>query len=375
MVSAQPTINNLDYDHARNKVEFDVYHIDLSIVNAIRRIILSEVENIAPSFDSMDPSNNDITFIENTSCLHNEFLGHRISLIPLHFDKEMRQRFTPDDYHFEINVTNQTTDMMEVTTRDIRVYDKKGELYGQDIHDTLFPLSPFTGDPVLIVKLNPNVYNQSFGEKLHVKFVARKGMAKDHSRYSPVSCCAYHNIVDEKKADAAFKEWRKKTPHIEENQLYKRFSIHDKFRHFQTNGYDEPCAFHFVIECENRMHPLEIFFDAFEILRQKIRQHAQDKGFTISALNETQYAMIFKNETHTLGNVIQSLFYNKYKRKENKLTFIGYYLTHPSIEEIVVKIGFTDPQDQTKVSDFVIQGLRALDADLGKIVKQLQKLI
>ena len=67
------------------RIQFTIKDIELSIVNAIRRIILSELPNVAFYFDPYDVDNNDIIIKNNNSVLHNEFLAHRISLIPIHF--------------------------------------------------------------------------------------------------------------------------------------------------------------------------------------------------------------------------------------------------------------------------------------------------
>ena len=57
------------------------YGLDKSIVNGIRRTLLTDIQSVA-----FDPDN--IKIEKNTGSLHNEFLKHRISLIPLYIDPE-----------------------------------------------------------------------------------------------------------------------------------------------------------------------------------------------------------------------------------------------------------------------------------------------
>ena len=53
------------------------YGLDKSLINGIRRTLLTDIKSIA-----MDPEN--MIIEKNTGSLHNEFLKHRISLIPLY---------------------------------------------------------------------------------------------------------------------------------------------------------------------------------------------------------------------------------------------------------------------------------------------------
>jgi len=57
------------------------YGLDKSITNGIRRTLLTDIQSVA-----FDPDN--IKIEKNTGSLHNEFLKHRISLIPLYIDPE-----------------------------------------------------------------------------------------------------------------------------------------------------------------------------------------------------------------------------------------------------------------------------------------------
>jgi DNA-directed RNA polymerase II subunit RPB3 len=69
----EPGIEILDL--GKEYIKFTLYNADLSIANALRRIMLSEVPTMAIEF---------VQFNSNTSCLHDEYLAHRLGLVPLY---------------------------------------------------------------------------------------------------------------------------------------------------------------------------------------------------------------------------------------------------------------------------------------------------
>ena len=59
------------------------YGLDKTIVNGIRRILISSLPSVAFRTAGDNP---DLTIVKNNTSLHNEFLLHRISLIPLYIN-------------------------------------------------------------------------------------------------------------------------------------------------------------------------------------------------------------------------------------------------------------------------------------------------
>ena len=80
----QITIEELTDEH----IKFTLRKTDASIANALRRVIIAEVPTLA--IDLVD-------VIENTSCLCDEFIAHRLGLIPLLSEKAVEMEF-PYDY-------------------------------------------------------------------------------------------------------------------------------------------------------------------------------------------------------------------------------------------------------------------------------------
>ena len=106
-----------EFNKTNSEIEFKVKNIDTSILNSIRRVILSEIENVAFEFEPYKTENPDVNIIKNTSPLHNEFIKHRLSLIPLCFDVNEINDFDKNKYKFIIQKSNNTNSLLDVHTR------------------------------------------------------------------------------------------------------------------------------------------------------------------------------------------------------------------------------------------------------------------
>ena len=100
----------------KNELIFDIegnkkYGLDKSIINSLRRNILTYIEAI-----SFRPEN--ITIVKNNTSLHNEFIKDRISLIPLYLYPETYD----NDYLFVLNVANKDKPILEVTSDNFDIY-------------------------------------------------------------------------------------------------------------------------------------------------------------------------------------------------------------------------------------------------------------
>jgi len=174
-----PYVTDVNIDDANDKMTFILRNADTSIANSLRRIMIAEVPTITI----------DLVFFEaNSTCLHDEFLAHRLGLIPLtSFSVDSFQ--LPNDcscaegcdncrVEYRLSVTC-TEDQRDVTTQDLQLVSN---------HEFVKPVDVTKPDPnepkIVIVKLRK-------GQELKLRAIAKKGFGKLHAKWSPTSCVTY----------------------------------------------------------------------------------------------------------------------------------------------------------------------------------------
>ena len=96
---------------------FTLSGVNVSLANAIRRTILSDIPLVV--FRTTPYKENKANIISNTSRLNNEILKQRLSCIPIHIKDP--DSFPLKNYLLEVNVENITNTTMYVTTENFIV--------------------------------------------------------------------------------------------------------------------------------------------------------------------------------------------------------------------------------------------------------------
>ena len=249
---------------------------------------------------------------------------------------------------------NDSDDFLDVTSKDIKILDKDNyEVKDIDIN-ILFPPNVITDDHILITKLHPKN-----GTKINsVKLIATPsiGTTKKSITYSSVNLCTFFNIIDptlEKEQLDKIKTDDNLTTNEKKSKI-KQFNTIDKFRLFSKNEFYEPNKFKFSLESESGLSPLYIFTKALQILIDKVDallEFNSDKiKISKSELNDIHNILIHE-ETHTIGNLLQSLIFNEYCRDKKKIKYIGYNVPHPLENDLLLKISLT--KNDTDINDFL----------------------
>lgn len=376
-------------DLTPSKSSFEVDDVDVAVLNSIRRTILSDIPNVAFRYDAFDKDESSITFHTNTGALHNEFLGHRLSLIPLCFTEKQLDAVLSGQarYRFVLKKHNTTkSDIVDVLTSDFVVYLDDRPL---DVHEreAILPPDGFTGDYILITRLKP-------GEAVHAECVPAEGTAKEHAAWCPVSLCVFHNRTDPQAAAVAFAQrleamresrsadGKPQLTEEEEAEYERRFYILDAQRCFQRNKYGEPRCFTFCIETECRLRPAYLVAKALRLLIERVKRleyvfgkdddaFKRDTSAAVAPLDEEagSYDVCIDDEGHTLGNLLQSLLFELYHRESGELTYVGYYQRHPLENSVSLRLTPTKPMDVAEFRAFMSQACAKVAGHLLQIAE------
>tara|TARA_B110000259_G_scaffold183496_1_gene228869 strand:- start:8739 stop:9929 length:1191 start_codon:yes stop_codon:yes gene_type:complete len=364
-----------------NLISFKVLNIDVSILNALRRIILSEIENVGFEFKPYEINNPKVNIITNTCPLHNEIILQRIALLPINLPPNDIIDFDENKYKFILNKKNNTNSILDVTTEDIEIFNNKNKALTEKEALKFFPSNKYSNDFILITKLKPNLINNDDGDAIHIEARLSKDIPKNHSGFSFVSKCVYFNIVDDKIANKELKDRIKK--YKEENSdaskedidsFTKDFNNLDKARYYYKNDFDEPNFFEFDIESEYNINPEYLVFKALLILNEKLDtliNNITNETYKFKYLENSKnlYDIKIENEKHTLGNLIQALFYNIFIRKNdsNKISYVGYRVEHPLEESVIIRIQINEKIKKEQIGTIFIDGIEEIQLQLRKL--------
>tara|TARA_B100000963_G_C22619545_1_gene669161 strand:- start:1282 stop:2469 length:1188 start_codon:yes stop_codon:yes gene_type:complete len=376
-----------DFIKKDNKIIFKVKDVDVSILNAIRRVILAEIENVAFEFKPFNTGDEQkIKIITNTCPLHNEIIQQRLSMLPINLTVNEILDFDDNNYKFVINKKNETNKIVNVTTDDIEIFDSNNKKYDDKFTKRVFPKNKYSGDHLLITKLKPNLINIKDGNEINIEMKATKDKAQNYSGFGYVSQCVYYNIVDEKKAEKELKKRleqfeKDNNPTKEEKESFiNDFNNLDRDRYFHKNDFDEPNYFEYMIESECLTSPEYLFYKALTILDNKLQNvisKITDDSFTFEYVDNSKnmYDIKIENEKHTLGNLIQALFYNIFIRKDNKqvVEYIGYKCPHPLENNMIIKIKFKNDEPNENIKKIFIDGLEDIQVELNTLKKKWLK--
>ena len=307
------------YNNHEDEIYFDLNleNTDISLGNSLRRIMINELPTVA-----FDPTN--IKIIKNTSSLHNQFIEHRLSFIPIcmYLSETYNVLSTWDDnlgiriYNllvpsakssFEIDVSNdddtrklyksdkakqknlENDIIINVTSEDI-VFNKDDSqsISNLDIRNyilsdlkvknikTKYSLS--SSEYALINKLKIN--SDNIGNSMYLTMEPNIGVGTINSIYSPVGTVsfkiiqAHKPIIDKSfnyRKDILNKErLDKNLPVItleESLILRKEYDTLDAKRVYSSNKYGNPYKFNLKVESIGILSPSQIIYNALKYLK------------------------------------------------------------------------------------------------------------
>jgi DNA-directed RNA polymerase II subunit RPB3 len=339
------------------QTQFTLSNINVSLANAVRRTILSDIP--VTVFYTETYNDNQCTIFVNTCRLHNEILKHRLSCIPI---CEQDLTLLPGKYVLELDVLNETDDMIIVTTQDFKIRNKENGAYVTEAEvRKIFPPFEQTGTFIDFCRLRPRIGDSIPGEQIKLTCEFSVHCAKDNSMFNVVSKCAYGNTPDIHKIDLIWEEQQSKLASEsltkEEIEFQKRnFYLLDAQRHFVENSFD------YVVETIGQYENREIVKKACLVLQDKLVGMIQaiDHCFDIT----------LENEDYTIGKVLEYILYEKYYLGEKILSYCGFKKFHPHSPDSIIRIAYAVSGDKRMAQ----QHLRIACADARDVFKQIEKM-
>lgn len=179
-----------------HEIKFILSETDTSMANTLRRIMIAEVPTLAIDL---------VEFHENSTVLNDEYIAHRLGLIPIRYQPQdslkgadCQDAFLPHrecvcyercprcsvefelDVHYTVTGEEDVLAPLTVTSRDL-----------VSNHECVAPAhfldheqDEAQDEGIAIVKMGPN-------QRLKLKAVARLGISKEHAKWCPVAVATY----------------------------------------------------------------------------------------------------------------------------------------------------------------------------------------
>ncbi|KAJ2556899.1 RNA polymerase II subunit 3 [Coemansia sp. RSA 1933] len=240
-------IRNID----RNNLDFVLSNTSLSVANSLRRVMIAEVPTMAIDL---------VEFHENTTVLADEYLAHRLGLIPLVSHSMEKFKYTRDcvcaEYCKECSV--EFTLHVKCTEPGTRV------VYSSELISSNKEVTPVLESEddrgVILVKMRK-------GQELNIHCIAKKGVAKEHAKWSPCSAVAFeydpHNNL--RHSEYWFEKSIKEEWPLSKNAMEEQENDPNAPFDFKA----EPTTFYFNVETIGSLEPQSVISTATRVMQEK----------------------------------------------------------------------------------------------------------
>uniref|UniRef100_A0A6C0C4I0 DNA-directed RNA polymerase RpoA/D/Rpb3-type domain-containing protein n=1 Tax=viral metagenome TaxID=1070528 RepID=A0A6C0C4I0_9ZZZZ len=377
------TDNKLDLDIKGN----ESYGLDKTIVNAIRRTLLSTIETYA---FRTTYENSDIIIEVNNTSLHNEFLLDRIGLIPLYLNP-LDVIDNPLKYLFVLNIKHDNSNPVTIiTANDFEIYELKSSVMKSadyqnglitNIDKNNYDMSkqipnkkkqeifrPFQDKYYSIITEMKSTNSEENPQQLVLYGSPSVSISKEDARWQAVSCASYSYKTNEELLKNVIQE-KILLKDIEDIETFKNeFIIREGPRYYHRDNQGEPYYYNFTIESQHFLPERELFIRANEIIIESLEGFKEeldkvveeepslikmiynkgDKQNVINMLVEMQYVIdkkIWHGFDDTLGSIIQAHMSGKMINDNSVLSLCGYKRTHPLENKILFTMSMNNYED------------------------------
>jgi DNA-directed RNA polymerase subunit L len=282
------------------RLDAELKNVPVAFVNALRRILLSEIPTVIVS---------NVQILENTSSMTHEMIRHRTEMLPVNVRSE--EAAVIRDTKLELRVTADK-DPREVTSDDFVATGPRGDILLKDRD---------LNTPLLFMVLKP-------GESIHIKSslsIATHGA-------SQVCISTFRNHIDPEIAKVdrdTFVAQVGDDPAAqkEAGRIFDTFHIQRSFHRNKETG--RPDWFDFTVESIGVTPARDLMKKAVEVLQAKITEFGKA---AILREDEGWYRVEVPGETFTIGQLVQEMIYIA-----GMTEFVSADIGHPLVPKLVVR--------------------------------------
>ena len=405
-----------------NRLELDIkgneeYGLDKTIINAIRRTLLSSIETYAFRTSYENP---DIKIEVNNTSLHNEFILDRIGLIPLYLDSKLIED-NPLKYLFVLDFVHNNSDPVTLITANMfKVYELDSTImksadyqagliktvdrgnYSKEVSEQVKKdiFRPFQDKYYSIITETKSTNSDDNIQQLVLYGSPSVSIAKEDARWQSVCCAAYSFKINNDLVKKVLQEKisLKNPENIE--KFKKDFEISQGPRYYHRDQNGEPYYYNFDIESQHYLNPKELFIRANEIIIESLEGFTETldrivegedvpyikftynkgvKNNVINMLIDMPPVIRDKVEWHgfddTLGSIIQAHISNKLIIDGSVLNMCGYKRTHPLENSMLFTLSMNNSDDleEKEKTNKIIQVFKDCCDELKNIYETIIK--
>ena len=355
---------------------FTLSGVNVSLANAIRRTILSDIPVVV--FKTLPYELNKANIITNTTRLNNEILKQRLSCIPIHI-KDF-ENVPLKNYLLEVNVENITDNIIFVTTKDFKVKNLlTGDYLSEKDNTSIFPPNDYTGYYIDFVRLRPKLSDDLPGEKINLTCEFTIDTAKEDGMFNVVSTCSYGFTQDDVEMERVLtkkeQEWKDQGLKQEQIDFEKaNWKLLDGLRITKKDSFD------FVVETLGVYTNYELLEKSCDIIIKKLKDLETMIETDEIKINKSQntiansFDIILENEDYTIGKIIEYMLYSKYFEGIKTMTFCGFKKMHPHDSDSIVRVAYHEVNDKSGIKQNLKESIEDAVEIYKKIKKELLKL-
>ena len=354
---------------ARSAISFTISGCSVSLPNAIRRTILSDIPCVV--IDTDIDSQAGTKYVVNSTRQTNEMISQRLAAVPVHI---VDTDFDCSRYSFEIKVANTTDTSVLVTTKDISLFETGSRrAVAASEARSLFPPCQITSDYIELAVLRPGSAPSLLGEELHLTGGFKVATSAENGSYAVATEATCTNTTDAAliKSTLASKEKEWLTLGLAPAAIQVR---RNDFLRLEAMRLYIPRSFQLRFSTVGVFPPSLLVVKAISILVDRLGSLNEALGSdpTLLAPSESTipwaYELSVGGDGHTIGRLIESIIFDRFYTAEHTISYCGFVKPHPHVPVSTVRFAFVSVTDQSEASSFI----RLV---IDECVKQLEALI